>query len=410
MPDPASTPRKPRRVLYLLPQPFLIPRGSSFRALATVKAMAELGIEVDLLTYPYGKDVQIPGVRLIRWCCIPCFNSLKIGPSIKKIIMDIPFALKALQLAATSKYDLIHGPEEAGIMAAVYGKILKTPYIYDMHSWMSQQLEESGFIKARWLIKLFKGIEHWCMRQALAIITVGPAMTEILKTLAPGIPAFTLKDCSLDIPQEINQKLLHELSTRHQLDNKIVYLYTGNFEIYQGIDLLLNAFSLLVKRTPEPKRSSLLLMLVGGGAGQEPNIAKYKNMVQELELEKHVVFAGEWPVEEMPTFMHLAQVLVSPRTQGNNVPLKVYTYMGADRISVVSDIDSHTQVLNNDNSIVASTSPAAFADGLELAISENPEVQQNLQKRVAAAKAATVNSADKIEFKEVVKACYSLLK
>jgi glycosyltransferase involved in cell wall biosynthesis len=384
---------KTTRILYILPQPFLIPRGSSFRALATVKAITELGIHVDFLSYPVGKEVTVEGLNVIRWRSIPCFKAIKIGPSFKKFLMDIPLFLKSLHLILTNKYDLIHGPEEAGIMAAIYGRIFGIPYIYDMHSWMSQQIEESGFIKSRWLIKKIKNL----------------VMTETLKSLAPNIPAFTLKDCSLDIPLEVDLALKEELSKKFNLKDKTVFLYTGNFEIYQGIDLLLKAFADLIKLQTNQKKE-LIFLLVGGGDGQKKNIAKYQSLAKTLGVYDSVVFAGEWPVETMPTFMDLSDVLVSPRTQGNNVPLKVYTYMAAGKISVVTDINSHTQVLNSKNSIVAPTEPKAFASALAYAISEDPIVKSDLSNRIKTAKYASETRTDQIEFKEVVKNCYGLLK
>ena len=399
---------RPKKILYILPQPFLTPRGSSFRALATVKAITALGIEVDLLTYPIGKDVSIERLNLIRWWCFPKFEAIKIGPSFKKFLMDIPLFFKSAQLVLTNKYDLIHGPEEAGIMAAFFGKLLGIPYIYDMHSWMSQQIEEAKFIKSKTILKLFKKLEISCMHGARAIITVGPVMTEILKQLAPNVPAFTLKDCSLDIAQEVDSNLRTKLVQDFKLNDKVVFLYTGNFEIYQGIDLLLEAFAEL-RRTEADRFKNFTLLLVGGGAGQEDNIRKYKALVNKLELQDSVVFAGEWAVETMPTFMDIASVLVSPRTQGNNVPLKVYTYMASGKISVVTDINSHTQVLNPQNSIVAPAEPKQFAQALAHAASTDPSVQAELNTLCNAAKTASETRADQIEFRQVVKDCYSLL-
>ena len=51
--------------------------------------MAELGVDVDLLTYGQGEDVAIPGVRILR---IPRFSFLggvKTGPSALKLFLDV---------------------------------------------------------------------------------------------------------------------------------------------------------------------------------------------------------------------------------------------------------------------------------------------------------------------------------
>ena len=69
------------KILYILPQPFLLPRGSSFRALATVRALVELGYEVDVLCYPLGEEPKTAGLTLHRSWRPPLLHSVKIGPS-----------------------------------------------------------------------------------------------------------------------------------------------------------------------------------------------------------------------------------------------------------------------------------------------------------------------------------------
>jgi hypothetical protein len=52
--------------LVIAPHPFFTQRGTPFSVYYRASAMAELGEELDLLTYGQGFDVSIPGVRIIR--------------------------------------------------------------------------------------------------------------------------------------------------------------------------------------------------------------------------------------------------------------------------------------------------------------------------------------------------------
>ena len=186
------------KILYILPQPFLLSRGSSFRALATVNALAELGYQVDLLCYPLGIDPKKRQYAIHRSRRPPLLTSVKIGPSPQKIIFDIPLACMAHRMVRRNGYAVIHGVEEAGFIASWLGRKFNVPYIFDMHSWMSQQIEDGNYLKSRLLLNLFKKFESQAMNRARAIITVGPEMTEILRTrLAPGVYAATLPDCPL---------------------------------------------------------------------------------------------------------------------------------------------------------------------------------------------------------------------
>ena len=62
------------KALVIAPQPFFSPRGTPFSVYYRTLIKAQLGVEVDLLTYGEGQDIDIPGVRIIR---IPRFCHVK---------------------------------------------------------------------------------------------------------------------------------------------------------------------------------------------------------------------------------------------------------------------------------------------------------------------------------------------
>ena len=54
------------KALVIAPQPFFSPRGTPFSVYYRTMVTAELGVEIDFLTYGEGQDVDIPGVRIMR--------------------------------------------------------------------------------------------------------------------------------------------------------------------------------------------------------------------------------------------------------------------------------------------------------------------------------------------------------
>ena len=54
------------RILMIAPEPFFEPRGTPFSEYHRIRALLELGHTVDLVTYPFGKDVSMPGLRVFR--------------------------------------------------------------------------------------------------------------------------------------------------------------------------------------------------------------------------------------------------------------------------------------------------------------------------------------------------------
>ena len=61
-----TTDSRPLRLLMLAPEPFFEPRGTPFSEYHRIKALGELGHHVDLVTYPIGRDVALPNLRIFR--------------------------------------------------------------------------------------------------------------------------------------------------------------------------------------------------------------------------------------------------------------------------------------------------------------------------------------------------------
>ncbi len=84
------------RILMIAPEPFLEPRGTPFSVYHRMRALVTLGYEVDLVTYPIGKQVTLPGLRIYRTPALPFIRKVKIGPSLAKFPLDILVFLTAI--------------------------------------------------------------------------------------------------------------------------------------------------------------------------------------------------------------------------------------------------------------------------------------------------------------------------
>ena len=72
-------------------------------------------------------------------------------------------------------------------------------------------------------------------------------------------------------------------------------------------------------------------------------------------------------------------MLVSPRLQGNNTPLKIYSYLRSGKPIVATNHLTHTQVLNCDVSVLTECTPEAFGRGVLKVVQD-----QELAKRISA--------------------------
>ena len=70
------------RILMIAPEPFFEPRGTPFSEYHRIRALLDLGHTVDLVTYPFGQSVHLPGLRVFRCVRPPFVRRVKVGPSL----------------------------------------------------------------------------------------------------------------------------------------------------------------------------------------------------------------------------------------------------------------------------------------------------------------------------------------
>jgi glycosyltransferase involved in cell wall biosynthesis len=358
------------RILMIAPEPFLEPRGTPFSVYHRAKALVTLGYEVDLVTYPIGKQVTLPGLRIYRAPALPFIRKVKIGPSLAKLPLDLCLFLTALWRLCRRRYRYIHTHEEAGVMGVVLAFIFGCKHLYDMHSDLSQQMSNFAFTKSTVLIRCLEALQKLIVRKADAVIAICPDLEQTVKRLAPGKPVYMIENVAVDeaLPPA-NESDVALIRQQWKLGTDPVLLYTGTFESYQGIELLLRSVVLVRPSFPNAR-----YVLVGGKPEQ---VEKQRLLAQELGIAEMVCFAGRRPLEEMPQYMALADILLSPRSQGTNTPLKLYTYLRSGKPILATDIYSHSQILTSRMAMLVPPTQEGLAQGA-LELLNNPELAQRL--------------------------------
>lgn len=133
-------------------------------------------------------------------------------------------------------------------------------------------------------------------------------------------------------------------------------MYVGNLEKYQGIDLLLDSFQIASAYSKEAS-----LVVIGGVA---EHIEHYRRRAHFLGINARVHFIGKRPIEDLAYYLAQADILVSPRTQGNNTPMKLYSYLDSGRALLATDLPTHTQVLSSQVARLAPPTAQGFSQGM----------------------------------------------
>jgi glycosyltransferase involved in cell wall biosynthesis len=351
MAEPTENPRS-LRILFLAPQPFFEVRGTPLAVRALVEALSGFGHTVHLLTYPQGEPLELPGVRQIRSLRLPV-GRVRPGFSLAKLLLDGPFALEAWGRMAFGRYDVVHAVEEAAHLAAPLARALRLPLVMDVDSSIADQLEASRLPFKSAALALVRRLEARALRGAAAVITVCGALSEGVRRIAPEAPVFQIEDPPLvDATTVVRREDVAALRRSLGLGDGPVALYSGNFEPYQGVDLLVDAAPLL---------GDVQLVLMGG---EPAEIESLRKRAARLGVAHRVFFSGKRPPTELPAFLDLADVLVSPRRVGRNTPFKVYTYLASGKPLVATAIATHTQILTADIATLVGVSAEDLAAGI----------------------------------------------
>jgi glycosyltransferase involved in cell wall biosynthesis len=353
------------RVLMVAPQPFFSPRGTPFSVLNRCRALTALGHQVDLVTYPLGKDVDLPGLKIIRAPRVPGIKSVKIGPSPAKLPLDAGLFLRTLIQLRRRRYDVIHTHEEAGAFGWWLSRVTRIPHLYDMHSDLAQQLTNFGFTKKHPLVRFAAWLERRVLRSAQAVIVICPDLADRVAAYTPGLRPTLIENAPLDPP--LRPGAAAEWRKKWCPGEGSVILYAGTLEPYQGVPLLLDAISML----PQPAQAHpARLVLVGGRPDQ---IDDLRSQALASGLEDRVIFVGQRPHDEMPACFAAADVLVSPRNSGTNTPLKIYSYLQSGRPIVATRLLTHTQVLDDSVAVLVEPTAVAISRGIQ-SVLEDPEM------------------------------------
>ncbi len=186
-------------------------------------------------------------------------------------------------------------------------------------------------------------LETYVFKNADAITTICEGLRSDISTRGIAAEKITVIPNAVDIERftygvEADQTLRTQLG----LQNKTVLGFIGSFYAYEGMPLLLEALPKILEKQPETR-----LLLVGGG----PQEALIKQKVQELRLEKQVIFTGRIPHGKVQDYYNQVDIFVYPRLSMRLTdlvtPLKPLEAMAQGRLVVASDVGGHKELINH---------------------------------------------------------------
>ena len=195
-----------------------------------------------------------------------------------------------------------------GVLGVWLGRRLGIPHLYDMHSSLPQQLGNFRFSRSKALRWGFEQAEGYMVRGSQVVITICQELQDTVHEMGVGDRAVLIENVmggDVDPTPGPGRDALR--AAWGLTPTQPVVLYTGTFEQYQGLDLLLEASVRLKALVPD------VAVLVVGGARSRSASWPHEPRAPGAPL----VFTGQRPPSDVPHFVDACDVLVSPRISGH---------------------------------------------------------------------------------------------
>ncbi len=321
----------------------------------------------------WAQEEEIGGFHYYRTGAVSC-NGIPFEMEIK---LMAALGRRIQEVAEHEKPDILHAhsPVLNAIPALRVGRKLGIPVVYEIRAfWEDAAVDHGTYSQDSWKYKLVRSIETWACRKTdqVGVLCNGlkddlikrgiPA--EKLSVIYNGINSNDFKSCEPDA----------EYQKAWKLEGKKVIGFIGSFYRYEGLDLLVQAFSLLASKHP-----SIVLLLVGGGEME----SELQAQIKRLQPEEKVVMPGRIPHERIPGVYALIDVLAYPRYSMRLTelvtPLKPLEAMAMGKALVASDVGGHREFIRHNETGLL------FQAGNVSALSESLErllVDHMLRKRI----------------------------
>ena len=263
-----------------------------------------------------------------------------------------------------------------GLAGARAAKALGIPSIYEIRGFwhLTQATKREGY-EGSDHYKLSERFEIETAKESDYVFTITKALKDILVENGVEESKISVLPNAVDaskfkiIPKDV------ELEKELGFENKVVIGYIGSFVDYEGLDLLLEACSILKEKHGDIFR----LLLVGDG----DTMQLLRRTTRFLQLEDQVVFTGRIPHDEVQKYYSLIDIAPLPR-KGLRVcelvsPLKPFEAMGSGKVLVVSSVQALAEIVDDGvtGMVFEKDNSADLAAKLETAI-----LDENLRKQI----------------------------
>lgn len=298
-----------------------------------------------------------------------------------------PYYLLRIINKSIQNFDIVHIHEQRTVIAlivAYFAKKHNIPFV--IHARGSTTLE-SGRIYYK---KVFDAIYGKKMlRNASKLIALNEVEFNQYKNMGADPQNIVIIPNGIDLSSYNQLPQKGVFRKKYHIENKEkIILFLGRLNIIKGLDLLINAFSLLTKQVDNIK-----LVIVGPDDGC---IHKLKKLTNALELNEHIVFTGPLYENDKQEAYVDADIYVLP-SRYETFPNTVLEAAVCQTPSIVTDRCGIADLVGKNMGLVVEWDKKSLKDGMyslitddgkrkELGIRGKIFVRENLDSKIVAEK------------------------
>lgn len=286
-------------------------------------------------------------------------------------------AYSLLRTAMELRPDTIHAASNhsVGFPAAMVARALNIPFVYEMRGlWALSRAAKDEAYRRSDRFQLEMALERHVANAADHVIAITDGLRAQL--IEWGIPAekISLAPNCVDIDQFTVQPRNEQLERSLMLNGKVVVGYVGSLLHYEGLNILLEAVSLL----PQLLRNNLAVLIVGDGI-MRPHL---EQQAQELGLSHMIQFIGKVPMDVVNDYYSLIDIAPFPRISAEVCemisPLKPLEAMAMGSVVLASNVRAIAEhVIANKNGLLFEKENAQdLAEKLSALIQHPTKIQQ----------------------------------
>ncbi|UNK49667.1 glycosyltransferase [Lysobacter sp. S4-A87] len=337
------------RVLHVFYQSLPDAKGASIRGRDIVESQLGAGLSPKVVTCPFqapsvaGSAVDtIGGVEYVR-----TYNQdarAKVGEEsrslftrVRKLMSVIPFARSVMRVARAHQADVVHAHSMfyCGLAGWYAARRSGVPFVYEVRSLWEQRSHIRNSFVGRVQSDVARFAETLVARLSDSVVTISEGLEDDL--VSRGIP----RDKIVVVPNAVNfgRVPLLDPSRYARTSDVVTFGYIGNLSEIEGLNLLLNAASLL-----HDEGMSLRVVVVGDGPARNDLVSQASRMPTGLvEIRAPIL------PDEVGAAYTALDVVVIPRLSTyltNRVtPLKPLEAAAYGRALILSKLDPMVELM-----------------------------------------------------------------